>query len=1154
MGKDKSYQELLKENRKLRQENKQLRKEKSKLKITLNSIGDAVITTDTEGNVVHMNPVAEKLTGWTLNKACNQPITTVFNIISAKTRETAPNPVKRVLEAGEIVGLANHTTLISKDGSEYQIADSAAPIRDQQDHITGVVLVFRDITQKYKSRERLKQNKKELQEYKNRLEKTMEVGKVSWWEMDIQTGNVRFNQQKAKMLGYSPEKFSHYEDFMDLVHPEDYDRTMQAMRDHLDSKAVSYKADYRIQAKSGEFKWFHDTGGITKYDKVGKPEKVTGVVVDITQRKNTEIQLEQFFNINLDLLCITDFDGKFIKVNKEWEELLGYSAEELVEKNYLDFVHPDDLKKTKQAMANLRDKEKVVDFINRFESKEGSYRFIEWRSNPANNRVYVAARDITERLKTKEKLKLRTQAIDVSIDGIAILDENEEYLYLNQAHAEIYGYESPDKLMGSSWEILYDREETKRFKNEIMPELWKTGQWFGTAVGQKKDGSKFSQSISLTVLENGGLICVVRDITARKKIDENYKNVWESALDGMRLTDKNGVITKVNQAFCKMVGLDSDELEGQSISSIYQNDSEYIINKHRERFRNRSIPEKVVDKFHLHNGQIRWFEVVNSFVDFPGEDEQVLAIFRDVTEQKQIETALKRSKSRFKRLFEDLGDAVFVTQIRGQNNGKILEVNKAAVNQTGYSRKELLSMNIVADLTIASSSKVSLEYIKGQLSQGNKVSTIEKKIKKDGTEYWTEVVITPIDFNGKEACLSINRDITERIKAKQEKEKLQQQLLQTQKLESVGRLAGGVAHDMNNMLSPILGYGQMLQNLFEDDSREKKYIKNILKAGSSAQELVRQLLAFSRKQELKMEPVNLNKIIRGFEKLLQKTIHEDIDIRYTLEDSIPRIKGDKGQIEQIIMNLAVNAQDAMPDGGKLKIETGTKELDYQYSATNKDFEPGSFIYLKVSDTGGGMDKETQNKIFEPFFSTKGKDGTGMGLSTVYGIIKQHSGDITVESEINEGSTFTVYFPVHSKNKTKSKKDVKGIADNFEGQETILVAEDNQGTLELAEELLTNLGYSVIIAMNGQEALQKVIDQDIIIDLLITDIVMPGMNGKQLQKKLISKFPDMQTIFISGYTDKVISGYDLLDKDINFIRKPFDVNNLAGEIRDILDKS
>ena len=235
-----------------------------------------------------MNPIAEELTGWDEKEVLGKPINQVFQIVNAKTSKEVPNPVDKVLEQEKIVGLANHTVLISKDGKEYQIADSAAPIKDDDGNITGVVLVFRDITDTYKKQMRIKQHAKELQDYKNRLESTMKIGNLAWWEMDINTGEVKFNQKKAEMLGYDPEKFSHYQDFMDLVHPHDYDRAMQVMRDHFQGKKSIYKVDYRIETKNGDYKWFHDIGGITSTDTKDKPKKVTGVVVDITKRKKAE--------------------------------------------------------------------------------------------------------------------------------------------------------------------------------------------------------------------------------------------------------------------------------------------------------------------------------------------------------------------------------------------------------------------------------------------------------------------------------------------------------------------------------------------------------------------------------------------------------------------------------------------------------------------------------------------------------------------------------------------------------------------------------------------------------------------------------------------------------------------------------------------------
>ncbi|MBI9097625.1 MAG: response regulator [Spirochaetaceae bacterium] len=377
----------------------------------------------------------------------------------------------------------------------------------------------------------------------------------------------------------------------------------------------------------------------------------------------------------------------------------------------------------------------------------------------------------------------------------------------------------------------------------------------------------------------------------------------------------------------------------------------------------------------------------------------------------------------------------------------------------------------------------------------------------------------------------------------EEKAKIEEQLQQTQKVESIGRLAGGVAHDLNNLLTPILGYSEILLNKMTDEP-QTSHVRQIFKAGSKAKDLVQQLLAFSRKQNLDYKPLDLNKIIRNFEKLIERTIREDIVIEINESPIPPVIMADPGQIEQVVLNLSVNAQDAMADGGVLTIEISVVEMD--------DPDSGTYALLAISDTGCGMDREVQNKIFEPFFSTKGDFGIGLGLATVYGIVNQHKGMIHVYSELDRGTTFKIYLPISKEtiSETKRKREIKI---NKKGSETILVAEDNEQVKDLTVAIIKSLGYKVLSADNGSEALSILSEYDEPVHLLLTDVIMPGINGKDLfsRAKLIHK--DLKVLFMSGYAATAIAHHNVIETGAQFIQKPFSTGSLAQKIREVLDK-
>ena len=447
------------------------------------------------------------------------------------------------------------------------------------------------------------------------------------------------------------------------------------------------------------------------------------------------------------------------------------------------------------------------------------------------------------------------------------------------------------------------------------------------------------------------------------------------------------------------------------------------------------------------------------------------------------------------------------------------------------------------------------EEINKHFSGETPIYKSEHRVKcKDGTYKWILNRGKVIAWTQEKKPLRIigtQTDITDRKRAEVERKNLENQLLQVQKLESIGQLAGGVAHDLNNLLTPILGYSELLLDEAAPDDADRESLNEIVKAGMRARDLVRKLLAFSRKQVLEYMPTDLNSIVAGLKNLLRRTIPEDIHIEIVTSSADLPVTVDIGQIEQVILNLAVNAADAMPDGGTMTMETAKVYLDEAYAEIHNGVVPGAYALLAVSDMGHGMDKETRERVFEPFFSTKGKQGTGLGLSTVYGIIKQHGGNIWVYSEIGKGATFKVYLPLSDQMRLADHTTKKTAVD-WVGTETILLVEDNKQVRELALALLRRKGYNVITAEDGREALDALDRCQGAVHLLLTDVVMPVMNGRDLFKKAAEKYAGLKVLFMSGYTDNVIAHRGVLDQGVDFIQKPFTVEDLATKVREVLD--
>ena len=486
-------------------------------------------------------------------------------------------------------------------------------------------------------------------------------------------------------------------------------------------------------------------------------------------------------------------------------------------------------------------------------------------------------------------------------------------------------------------------------------------------------------------------------------------------------------------------------------------------------------------------------------------------------------------------------------------NGTIEYVNPAFERTTGYTREEAIGQTP----RILRSGQHDETFYSGMWRTLEAEENWHGRLvnrRADGTLYTEEATISPVkDPQGRTInYVAVKHDITELLRMHEERVKLQAQFQQAQKLESVGRLAGGVAHDLNNVLTPILGYSELLLKQCGEQPDSRECVEKIMQAGLHARDLVHRLLVFSRKQALELKPLDLNDVLSGFEKLLRRTIREDVVIAFLPAPSLPLIRGDSGQMQQVIMNLAVNAEDAMPDGGTLTLETLATEVPEGSAAAHEGIEPGAYVLLRVSDTGGGMDRETLERVFEPFFTTKGPDkGTGLGLATVYGIVKQHGGSIQVRSRPGKGTTFEVYLPALEAH-TVPAEPVPPPQAETRGSETILLVEDNESVRDLSEAILKQHGYRVLIAENGRQALAMLEDHRGPLHLLLTDVVMPEMNGRELFDRVSRLYPDVRVLYMSGYADDVITARGLMDEDPNFVQKPFSVRTLSEKVREVLD--
>jgi two-component system cell cycle sensor histidine kinase/response regulator CckA len=638
-----------------------------------------------------------------------------------------------------------------------------------------------------------------------------------------------------------------------------------------------------------------------------------------------------------------------------------------------------------------------------------------------------------------------------------------------------------------------------------------------------------------------GLMRALRYAAERKFFEGQYRALLEAAPDAMVVVNQREQIVLLNVQAEKQFGYRRDELIGQKVKNIIpQGFAERLI-ADGTRSAADAMAQQIGTGIELSgrrkDGSEFPIEIMLSPID--GVDGiLVTAAIRDITERKRREYEM----SCLVAVVASSHDAI----IGLTPAGVVLSWNHGAERIYGYPAAEAVGQSIVFT-SPADRRLESLTLLEG-VRRGETVEPFETiRVKKDGTHIHISLNFSPIENSDGQVIgvSSIARDVTE-------SKNLEAMLRQAQKMEAVGQLAGGVAHDFNNLLGVILGYTGLLLDSLNLDDPHRKSIQEIQKAGDRAALLTRQLLAFSRKQVLQTKVLDLNTVVAGAEKLLQRLIGEDIEMLVILSPALGRIEADAGQLEQIIMNLAVNARDAMLPGGKLTIETSNVEVDEEYALQHPSTRPGPHVMLSVTDNGCGMDAKTKAHLFEPFFTTKefGK-GTGLGLSTVYGIVKQSGGSVWVYSEVGIGSSFKIYLPCVSAEVAIAPPNDE--PERIEGgRQTILIVEDEAALLKVTHQSLEAVGYAILAAQSPAEAIRMSESHQGPIHLMVTDVIMPGMSGAQLASRLSAPRPEMKVLYVSGYTDDTIVRHGVLERGLAFLQKPFSPTALARKVSEVLN--
>jgi PAS domain S-box-containing protein len=741
---------------------------------------------------------------------------------------------------------------------------------------------------------------------------------------------------------------------------------------------------------------------------------------------------------------------------------------------------------------------------------------------------------------------------ETATDAIITIDERSVILFINEAAHRIFGY-SISEMMNQEITMLmpaYLREAHRAAIRRYVETGQKHLFWNAMKLtGLHRSGREIPVEVSLGEHVHEGkriFTGIVRDVSERMKTEaqlrqseERYASMIRSSPDAITLRSlPERRYLEINDGFTRLTGFAAEEVIGKTPADLGLWVDHLPHLRTYQKLQKAGQVEKEEFRFRTKTGEIRHGRVsaVRLTVN---EQECMLSVTHDITESKHAEEALRQSESHFRSLVHDAPYGIY----RVTAEGRLLQVNPALVKMLGYeSEEELLQRNVAKDIYRDERVREALFREHWRKKDFREVETEWRR--KDGRIITVKITGHPV--TGKDDSIAYFEVFAEDIT---EQRMLEKQLLQSQKMEAIGRLAGGIAHDFNNLLGVILGHSDILEQHAAANERLRKSVEATRNAAERAAALTKQLLGFSRKQVVEPRVMDLNASVLEVEKMLHRVIGEDIELVIRLARDLGCVKADPGQLSQILMNLTINSRDAMPGGGKLVIETANLELDETYARQHLGAKPGRFIMLVVSDTGTGMNSETLSHIFEPFFTTKevGK-GTGLGLSMVYGIVKQSNGYIMAYSEAGHGTTFKIYFPRTEESLPAQKKE-KEIAG---GTETILVVEDEPALRELTCALLEDSGYSVIESSGVEDAIQTAKDPQRRIDLLLTDVVMPRLDGRELANQMAVLRPGLKVLYMSGYTDEVIVHRGVLAQGMLLVQKPFTKSTLLQKVREALD--
>jgi two-component system, cell cycle sensor histidine kinase and response regulator CckA len=1022
----------------------------ARLRTTLTSIGDAVIVADEAGRVTLMNGVAEELTGWKAEEATGRPVPEVFHIVSEETRRDVEGPVDQVLREGGVVGLANHTALVARDGRERPIADSGAPIRGAGGRIAGVVLVFRDQTAERRAEEALRSSE-------HRLRLALEAARAGTWEWDLRTDRNVWSDGLWELFGLARDgREPCYELWRGSIHLADRARVEQAVAAAARTGA-DLEVEWRVALPDGGLRWLASRGRPDRGPD-GSFTRLLGIVLDVTESKRAEQALRE---------------------------------------------------------------------------SEGRFRL----------------------------------ALSISPVTVALQDRELRYVWAHNQRTT-----RPEEVLGRFDDDLFPPEEAARLRAlkqrvldqgvEIREQLWLTRPGgricLDTYLEPVRDADGRVTGVGVATVDLTPERLAATELRER---EERLAVTLRSIADAVIATDEDGRVSLVNEVAEALTGWTAADAGGRPLGEVFR-----VIGEHSRQPVLNPVDRVLRDgaAVGLANGALL---VARDGTERPiaergapihdagGTVRGVVLVFRDQTaeraaerEQQRAAEALRESEDRLRVVFQASMDAITLSTLE---EGVYVAVNDGFCRMSGWSEEEAVGRSAL-DLGVWCGGEdrarvLSMLRARGQVNNAEVVLGT-----RDGRLVTGLMSARVIQLRGQELLMSFVRDIGDWKDAEAERNALKARLQESAKLEAIGQLAGGVAHDFNNLLTVILSCASALdETLAAGGTASVEEVREIDAAARRAADLTKQLLLFARKQVVNPIALDLGEVVRDSEKMLRRLLGEDIDLQVVRQPGLWITTIDPGQAAQVIVNLAVNARDAMPAGGTLLLETLNVSVAEGSASHDPELVPGDWVRLLVRDSGAGMNAEVQAHLFEPFFTTKeqGK-GTGLGLATVYGIVKQAGGHVHVRSEPGRGTALEVCLP--RAQGVAVAASVAPAPASRGGSERILVVEDDPQVRFVTVQALRGAGYDVLALPLPDQALELSRAEISRLDLLVTDVVMPGLDGRALAREMRLRNASLRLLFLSGYTPERIAERGEASLEGELLPKPYTGPVLLAKVRSVLD--